>query len=70
MAALMTVILLLLPLVLIAIPPLTGATFLGPLSRITVITGFFVAVPLGFILVTAHRVAKYHGIIGSTEDTL
>jgi len=70
MAALMTVILILLPLVLIAVPPFARGEFPGPLTRVDAIVGFFVLVPLGFTLVAAYRVAQYHGLVGAEEDSL
>ena len=68
MAALTTVVLIRLPLVLIAIPRFTRDEFPGPLTRVDAVIGFFIAVPLGFILITAYQVARYHGIIGGAED--
>ncbi|GAB7093996.1 hypothetical protein JCM30237_11480 [Halolamina litorea] len=69
MAALMTVSLVLFPLVLIAVPPFARGEFPGPLTRIDAVVGFFVFVPLGFALVTAYRVAQYHGLIGAEQDS-
>lgn len=68
MAALTTVVLILLPLVLIAIPRFTRGEFPGPLTRVDAVIGFFIAVPLGFILITSYQVARYHGIIGGEEN--
>ncbi|WP_435118058.1 hypothetical protein [Halolamina sp. C58] len=70
MAALMTVSLILLPLVLIAVPPFTRGQFPGPLTRMDAIVGFFVLVPLGFALVATYRVAQYRGLVGAEEDSL
>jgi len=68
MAALTTVILILLPLVLIAIPRFTRNEFPGPLTRVDAVMGFFIAVPVGFVLIAAYQVARYHGVIGGAED--
>lgn len=69
MAALTTVILILLPLVLIAIPRYTKGEFPGPLTRVDAVIGFFILVPLGFVLIASYQVARYHGVIGGEEDS-
>ena len=68
MAALTTVVLILLPLVLIAIPRFTKSEFPGPVTRVEAVLGFFILVPLGFFLIASYQVARYHGVIGGEED--
>lgn len=61
-AALLTGVLLFVPVVLAGYPQFTRAQFPGPFTRIDAIVVFFVAVPLVFTALAAYRVAQYHGV--------
>lgn len=69
-AAVLTGLLLFVPLVLAIFPRFTRNGFPGPFVRTDAILVFFVGVPLIFTLLVAYRVAQYHGIIGSKEDRI
>lgn len=69
LAAATTGLLLLVPLVLVRVPADTNDGFPGSLTRIDAVVGFFVAVPLVFIIFALYRVAQYHGLVGAPEDT-
>lgn len=66
-AAILSVVLLLVPVLLVGIPRYTQNGFPGPYTRADAIIAFFVIVPLLFASLAAYHVAKYHGLVG-TED--
>lgn len=67
--ALAAVVLLFVPIVLAIFPLFVRNGFPGPFTRTDAILVFFIGVPLVFALLATYRVAQYHGLIGTKEDT-
>ncbi|WP_435364052.1 hypothetical protein [Haloarchaeobius sp. DYHT-AS-18] len=68
--AVVTVVLLFVPLVLALYPHFARNGFPGPFTRTDAILLFFVAVPVLFTGLATYRVAQYYGVVGGEEDRL
>jgi uncharacterized membrane protein HdeD (DUF308 family) len=63
-AALLTGLLLLVPVVLAGYPLFRNDGFPGPYTRADAVLVFFVAVALLFTALAVYEVARYHGVVG------